>query len=107
MDNSHRFFCNRDCQYFPCHTTSKPEEFNCLFCFCPLYFFDECGGNYRILESGVKDCTNCLIPHVPRGYDHILAKLKERIADVKRDTAVSKKRRRRIALGVFGSSRYS
>ncbi len=56
-----------------------------------VVFFDECGGNYRILESGVKDCTNCLIPHVPRGYDHILAKLKERIADVKRDTAVSKK----------------
>ncbi|WP_319470873.1 cysteine-rich small domain-containing protein [uncultured Pseudodesulfovibrio sp.] len=91
MDNSHRFFCNRDCQYFPCHTTSKPEEFNCLFCFCPLYFFDECGGNYRILESGVKDCTNCMIPHVPRGYDHILAKLKERFADMKRDAAVSKK----------------
>lgn len=84
MKNSHRFFCNRDCEYFPCHKTDKPDEFNCLFCFCPLYFFDECGGNYHMLESGVKDCSACMIPHVPKGYDHIMAKLKKRFAEEKR-----------------------
>lgn len=80
MKNSHRFFRNADCEYFPCHKTSRPEKFNCMFCYCPLYFFDECGGNYRLLESGVKDCTTCLIPHTPEGYDHIVGKLKERFA---------------------------
>lgn len=83
MKNSYRFFNNTDCEYFPCHKTEKPEEFNCLLCFCPLYFFEECGGNYRLLDSGVKDCTNCMIPHVPKGYDHILGKLKERINEVR------------------------
>lgn len=79
MKNSYRFFCNRECEYFPCHDTDKPEEFNCLFCFCPLYFFRECGGNYSMTESGVKDCSRCRIPHVPKGYDHILKKLRERL----------------------------
>ncbi len=85
MEHSYRFFSNRDCTYFPCHKTSKADEFNCLFCFCPLYFFDECGGNYRILESGVKDCTTCLIPHVPKGYDHVVGKIKERLVGVRRE----------------------
>ncbi len=83
MKNSYRFFSNTDCKYFPCHKTSKPEKFNCLMCFCPLYFFEECGGNYKILESGVKDCTTCLIPQSPKGYDHILKKLKERLETVR------------------------
>lgn len=78
MKNSYRFFSNTECEYFPCHKTAKPERFNCLFCFCPLYLFEECGGNYRVLESGVKDCTTCLIPHTYEGYDHILARLRER-----------------------------
>jgi len=83
MKNSYRFFNNTECKYFPCHKTGKPEEFNCLFCYCPLYFFEECGGNYQTLESGVKDCTNCMIPHSPKGYDHIVANLKERFVAVR------------------------
>lgn len=85
MENSYRFFNNTDCQYFPCHKTSKPEEFNCLMCFCPLYFFDECGGKYRILDSGVKDCTNCMIPHTPKGYDYVVGKLRERLEAVREE----------------------
>ncbi|WP_264983941.1 cysteine-rich small domain-containing protein [Pseudodesulfovibrio portus] len=83
MKNSYRFFSNTECEYFPCHKTARPEQFNCLFCFCPLYFFEECGGNYRVLKSGVKDCTTCLIPHTPKGYDHILARLKARFDEVR------------------------
>ncbi|MGN1180093.1 MAG: cysteine-rich small domain-containing protein, partial [Suilimivivens sp.] len=30
MENSHRFFENRECKYFPCH--KGLEDFNCLFC---------------------------------------------------------------------------
>jgi Zn-finger protein len=36
-----------------------------------------------ILDSGVKDCTTCLIPHTPEGYDHILARLKARFAEIR------------------------
>ncbi|MBU4190758.1 MAG: cysteine-rich small domain-containing protein [Pseudodesulfovibrio sp.] len=84
MHNSHRFFCNRECRYFPCHRTSRPDEFNCLFCFCPLYFLDDCGGNFTVLESGVKDCTACMVPHTPKGYDHILTRLKERFDAIRK-----------------------
>ena len=63
------FFQNRDCEFFPCHETAHPENFNCLFCYCPLYALGkDCGGNFRILESGVKDCSGCLRPHLRESY---------------------------------------
>ena len=76
MENSHRYFCNRDCRYFPCHPGADAAAFNCLFCFCPLYFLENCGGDC-VLRHGVKDCTPCLRPHRPQGYDEILARLRE------------------------------
>jgi Zn-finger protein len=74
---SYRFISNPDCRYFPCHKTSRPEQFNCLFCFCPLYFLDQCGGRFTRLKSGHKDCSRCMIPHTPEGYDYVLKKLRE------------------------------
>ncbi len=70
--NCYSFFSNRECEYFPCHKTGNEEEFNCLFCYCPLYSFGkDCGGNFKILENGIKDCSECLIPHGKNGYEHI------------------------------------
>lgn len=61
---SNRFFSNTACEYFPCHEGVDPDEFNCLFCFCPLYALGErCGGDFRYTEQGVKDCSSCTIPH--------------------------------------------
>lgn len=74
MDNSYKFFRNTSCQYFPCHKVNNDAEFNCLFCFCPLYFLENCGGNNKIV-NGIKDCSNCLIPHSPNGYDYIINKI--------------------------------
>ncbi|MFA7534317.1 MAG: cysteine-rich small domain-containing protein [Tissierellaceae bacterium] len=76
VENSYRFFRNTDCKYFPCHNVEDSEEFNCMFCYCPLYLLDDCGGKY-VINNGVKDCSNCLIPHRPKGYDYILNKLIE------------------------------
>lgn len=75
--NSYEYFQNIECEYFPCHKKNG-EYFNCLFCYCPLYLIKECGGNY-IYYKGVKDCSNCLIPHSEGGYDYINKKLKEEI----------------------------
>lgn len=69
------FFQNRSCEYFPCHKTEKPDDFSCLFCYCPLYALgDKCGGNFVYMESGFKDCSGCLIPHVRGNYGRILDK---------------------------------
>jgi hypothetical protein len=68
MQNSYRFFQNIDCQFFPCHSI---DTLNCLFCYCPLYNY-ECGENYTILSNGVKDCSNCDLPHMLNGYDYII-----------------------------------
>lgn len=79
--NDYSFFQNKDCKYFPCHKTDG-DDFNCLFCYCPLYALgSRCGGNYRYTEKGIKDCTNCLIPHSPGGYEYVLSKYQE-IADL-------------------------
>lgn len=82
MEFSYRFYTNHDCKYLPCHKTDDVENFNCLFCYCPLYMLEEeCGGNFEI-KNGVKDCTNCLIPHKPKGYDYINQKLGEYITEM-------------------------
>lgn len=74
MKNCFRFFQNKECEYFPCHNVNNEDNFNCLFCYCALYFLEECGGNYKMV-SGIKDCSNCLIPHSENGYDHIVSKI--------------------------------
>jgi Zn-finger protein len=79
MENSYRFFNNHECQYYPCHTVVDIENFNCMFCFCPLYFLgDKCGGNFKYSGSKrVKSCVDCHLPHMPEYYDTVVEKLKK------------------------------
>lgn len=63
---SHRypFFTNRDCPYYPCHEGVPEGEFNCVFCYCPLYALGpKCGGDFRYTERGYKDCSGCTMTH--------------------------------------------
>ena len=32
-----KFFQHKACEFFPCHETKDIDNFNCLFCYCPLY----------------------------------------------------------------------
>ena len=74
MDNNFSYFQNKDCAFFPCHDCDS-EFFNCLFCYCPLYALgDKCGGAFRYLEDGTKDCAGCLFPHRKENYGKILAR---------------------------------
>ena len=71
MEN-YKFYQNKSCEYFPCHKNANPETFNCLICYCPLYALgDQCGGNFKYLENGIKDCSDCLRPHRADCYEHI------------------------------------
>lgn len=75
---SYKFFCNKECEYFPCHKVESPDDFNCLFCYCPLYALGkECGGNPTFLENGVKDCSNCTFPHKKQNYEKIINAMKK------------------------------
>ena len=76
---SHAFFQNRACAYFPCHQGAEAETFNCLFCYCPLYFLPACGGDFS-MTKGIKDCTLCLKPHASGGYERTLTRLREEIS---------------------------
>ena len=58
----YNYYQNEDCEYLPCHVTGNTENFSCQFCFCPLYYMNNCGGNYKDF-NGIKDCGDCLIPH--------------------------------------------
>ena len=70
------FFQNKECEYFPCHQGADLEKFSCLFCYCPLYCLgDNCGGNFTYLENGIKDCSNCLLPHRRENYMKVMAKM--------------------------------
>ena len=72
MEN-YKFYSHKDCEFFPCHQTNDPDNFNCLFCYCPLYALGEnCGGNFKYTENGFKDCSRCMFPHVRENYEKII-----------------------------------
>jgi len=76
----YRFFTNKSCPYFPCHEGVDPEEFNCLFCYCPLYLlYDQCGGDFVILPNGVKSCEHCAFPHKKENYEEMIERISHRI----------------------------
>jgi len=78
MKNGYKFFSNDECKYFPCHKAPAAEDFNCLFCFCPLYHMDDkCGGIFHYTENeNKKNCIDCHLPHMPEYYDVIISKMK-------------------------------
>lgn len=78
MTDNYKFFNHKDCEYFPCHKTDKPDEFNCLFCYCPLYVLGKnCGGNPNFMENGVKDCSKCMLPHKKNNYEYIMSRFQD------------------------------
>ncbi|MCI8811274.1 MAG: hypothetical protein HFF84_14485 [Oscillibacter sp.] len=89
MSNQERhyaYFCNRECEMFPCHPGIPEEEFNCLFCYCPLYALgDKCGGNFTYTKGGIKDCSACLFPHRRASYDAIIRRYPEILELVRRE----------------------
>ena len=83
MKKEYSYFSHCNCEYFPCHEGANPDNFNCLFCYCPLYVLgDRCGGNFTYLPNGNKDCSRCLYPHLRENYDEITGRYKEIMAAV-------------------------
>ena len=77
-EKHYAFFQNRECEYFPCHKGVAEEDFNCLFCYCPLYALGEkCGGGFVYRENGVKSCENCSYPHRREHYEAIVKRYGE------------------------------
>lgn len=84
-EKHYSYFRNTECEYFPCHEGTDPEQFNCMFCFCPLYMFGEkCGGAYQYTKSGRKDCSNCTFPHKRENYEQITRRYHEIVNEMKR-----------------------
>ena len=82
---AYSFFQHTACEFFPCHKTDRPEDFNCLFCYCPLYALGErCGGNFAYTADGVKDCKGCLLPHRRENYAYVTGRFSELAALVKK-----------------------
>jgi Zn-finger protein len=87
--NASFFLSNPDCQYFPCHDMGAgcgpyeehgPDKarFNCLFCYCPLYHYEDCPGNPQsVAVNGrlIRDCSRCDFPHRPENYEKLLMHL--------------------------------
>ncbi len=77
MENSYKYFENHGCKYYPCH--KNVENINCMFCYCPMYGEKNCPGNPKFIESKgkiIKDCSDCLFPHIPENYDKIMEYLR-------------------------------
>ena len=76
-ERHYAFFTHTTCEMFPCHNIENEENFNCLFCYCPLYALGAaCGGNFSYTSNGIKSCMDCCVPHIKSNYDMILDKLR-------------------------------
>ena len=74
--NQYQFVQNQTCEYFPCHGGVNRQDFNCLFCYCPLYALGgRCGGSFIYLPNGIKDWSGCVKPHIRGNYDRIMEKM--------------------------------
>ena len=84
-EKKYRFFSHRECEYFPCHPGADEDNFNCLFCYCPLYALGEsCGGNFVYTDKGFKDCSACLRPHRRECYDDIIGRYEDIVKAMER-----------------------
>ena len=92
IKNSSSYFKNTGCEYYPCHFAGQ----NCLFCYCPLYG-EACGGHYDKIKfmKGIKDCSNCSLPHLWQNYNVVIIKLKGKEIDWQQMFAPAKKRKRK------------
>jgi len=89
-DKHYSHFTHKECEAFPCHENVDEENFNCLFCFCPLYVLGrECGGKFSYNEKGIKDCTGCRLPHIRENYGYIMDKFQD-IVDKMKETVQEK-----------------
>ncbi|ONI42330.1 hypothetical protein AN639_12670 [Candidatus Epulonipiscium fishelsonii] len=70
-------FQNCKCEFFPCHKIDNNQTINCMFCYCPLYLLEDCGGNFFYLGNGIKDCSRCLKIHDENSYDFVQSKMLE------------------------------
>lgn len=55
--------------------TRTSDDFNCLFCYCPMYSMPNCPGSKTYIEKNgkkIKVCTDCTFPHRPENYDKII-----------------------------------
>ena len=53
--DNYKYFAHKECEYFPCHEGADPDDFNCLFCYCPLYSYGElCGDHFKYSKRGIK-----------------------------------------------------
>lgn len=87
--SNYSFFQHKKCEYFPCHKNVPEKDFNCLFCYCPLYALgDACGGNPIWLENGIKSCEKCTFPHHRENYDKVLERLKTLYSQTKRNKEI-------------------
>lgn len=78
MRDNYKFFSHKNCEFFPCHKVKNLDDFNCLFCYCPLYVLgNKCGGNFSYNEKGIKNCSKCVLPHKKQNYDYIIKKFNE------------------------------
>jgi len=76
MGEQYKFFSHEKCEFYPCHKVGDSKKMNCLFCYCPLYALKEkCGGNFKYMEDGIKDCSSCFIPHSEKGYEYIMERI--------------------------------
>ena len=77
-ERHYAFFQNRECEFFPCHKGADAENFNCLFCYCPLYALGRgCVGYFRYTEKFIKYCTNCQFQHKRENYDKVTGRFQE------------------------------
>ncbi|EQI86597.1 cysteine-rich small domain protein [Clostridioides difficile Y401] len=38
---------------------------------------ENCGGNFKYTDKGIKDCSSCMLPHKKDNYNYIMSKFQD------------------------------
>ena len=69
----------KNAEYFPCHKRADRDNFNCLFCYCPLYVLGIAAeGSFRIFPTGIRTAVNVCT----RIYGRIMKKITGRYSEI-------------------------
>lgn len=72
------FFSTKNVNFFPVIKQSIPKISTAYSVIVPsMALGSHCGGNFRWLENGIKDCSRCLLPHARSSYSYVTQKFSE------------------------------
>ena len=83
---NYKFFQHKDCEFFPCTRLINRRISTACSAIVLCMRSATNAWNFQYTDTGFKDCTNCMFPHVRSNYEKILERYQDIIAVAARNS---------------------